>query len=221
MPDGATQQAHRLHDVWVIFLWCGAFVYAVTAGLIAWSVLRWPRRNASHYPKQFSENKRIEIIYTVLPLLMVIGLFVVTDRAEQYVEMLSPRPALTVNVTGFRWSWRFDYPNNGVSIQGTPANPPQLTLPLGATTRIILTSADVNHAFWIPAFLFKRDAIPGVVNQFDLTPDKVGITRGACAEFCGLDHAFMTFTVNVLPPDRFANWLRTAHRTAFLETERR
>src|SRR5690242_11652287 len=122
MPDGATQQAHWLHSVWMTFFWCGVFVYTITAGLIVWCVVRWPRRKSPEYPEQFSENKTMEMIYTILPLLMVIALFVITDRTERRVDALSARPALIVNVTAFRWSWRFDYPGYGITVQGTPAD---------------------------------------------------------------------------------------------------
>jgi cytochrome c oxidase subunit 2 len=93
---------------------------------------------------------------------------------------------------------------------GTPQDPPELVLPVGQTVRIVLTSDDVIHAFYVPGFLFKRDAIPGRVTEFDLIPREEGEFRGFCAEFCGLDHARMTFTVRTVSPEEFEQWLEAA-----------
>jgi len=138
-------------------------------------------------------------------------LFYYTLHKEWSVDAQTAHPAATVAVTAFRWSWRFAYPHQSITVNGTPQSPPEFALPLGETSHITLTSVDVDHAFWIPQFLFKRDAIPGFVNTFDLTPTRAGVYRGVCAEFCGLDHAHMTFTVRVLPPAQFKAWL-AAHR---------
>ncbi len=95
----------------------------------------------------------------------------------------------------------------GVTTTGTPAAPPTLYLPVGETTEIELRSADVTHSFWVPAFLFKRDAIPGMTNVFDLTPNRTGSFPGRCAQFCGLRHALMTFTVQVVPRTAYVRYL--------------
>jgi cytochrome c oxidase subunit 2 len=150
----------------------------------------------------------MEIVYTALPILMVGGLFAVTYPAERHVEAIAAAPQLVVNVTAFRWSWRFDYPRTGTSIVGTPSAPPELVLPLNETVRLNVTSVDVDHSFWVPAFLFKRDAIPGVENVFDWTPNRLGTFRGECGEFCGLDHALMSFSVKVVTPVEFEHWLK-------------
>jgi cytochrome c oxidase subunit II len=209
LPSGATAQSQHLHEDWLIFFWFGVAVAAIVYVLILLPLVRWRRRSHEPYPPQFNQNVPLEIGYTVVPLLIVVYLFSVSYSNEVAVDALAAQPDVTVDVTAYDWSWRFRYPGTRIDIAGTPQSPPQLVLPVGKTTRINLTSADVNHAFWVPAFLFKRDAIAGVINRFDFTPLRVGIFRGECAEFCGLDHADMTFTVRVVDDASFSRWLRS------------
>jgi len=189
---------------WYVFIGAGIFVGLYVYGCIAWCVLRY-RRRPGLQPQQFSGNPRLELLYVALPLLMVIGLFGVTFAIESPVDRVVADPANRIAVTAFRWSWRFDYPG-GVTTYGTPGTPPTLYLPEGETTQIDLRSADVTHSFWVPAFLFKRDAIPGMTNVFDLHPNRMGRFIGRCAQYCGLDHALMSFELQVVPRagyDRF------------------
>jgi len=114
----------------------------------------------------------------------------------------------------------FSYPGTDVLVAGTPQRGPEMVIPLNETTRINLTSVDVNHRFWVPAFLFKRDAIAGMNNAFDWHPERLGSFPGRCAEFCGLEHAFMTFTVRVVSPADFKRWLleQRSRSTAYRKT---
>ncbi len=109
-------------------------------------------------------------------------------------------------MTAYRWSWQFRYPNR-ITINGTVYDPPTLVMPLGKMTQINLYSDDVVHSFWIPSFLFKRDANPGMTNHFDITPTRAGLFHGVCSEYCGLDHALMTFNVKVVPLADYDRWL--------------
>ncbi len=189
---------------WYVFLAAAAAVGLFVYGCIFWCLLAY-RRSRHPRPATFSGNKPLEILYVALPLLIVIGLFVVSMLAELPVDRAVAGPDDRIAVTAFRWSWRFDYPG-GITTVGTPQSPPTLYLPLDRTTEIDLRSIDVTHSFWVPAFLFKRDAIPGMRNVFDLTPTRAGTYLGRCAQFCGLDHALMTFDVKVVPSpayDRF------------------
>jgi cytochrome c oxidase subunit 2 len=206
---GATSQGREIEGVWVVFLWAGAGVAAIVYGLIIWSIVRYRRRRGDDedLPPQFRQSVPVEILYTVLPLLIVGGLFVLTYRAETTVEGRDPEPGATVGVEAYDWSWRFTYEGTGVSVFGTPDDPPEAVLPVGETVRIRLTSADVIHAFFVPDFLFKRDAIPGRTTTFDLSIEEPGRYRGQCAEFCGLDHWRMRFTIRAVPPEEFDRWL--------------
>ncbi len=209
IPHDTTVQAGSMQRVWVVFLEAGAGVYALVGGLILWSAIAYRRRDRNTVQAaSFHSNTALEIGWTVVPLLMVVGLFLVTFPAEQHVENLVQPPGEVVQVVGFRWSWRFVYPHEHVVVQGTMQAPPELVLPEDRTTEIRLTSSDVIHSFWVPSFLFKRMAIPGIVNAFDLTPSRPGLFPGRCAEFCGTYHAHMSFTVRVLPAGAFARWVR-------------
>ena len=202
---GTAQGGIMLAD-WMVFIIAGAIIGGIVVVLIVVPPVLWRRRDTG-FPPQFKKNTPLEIGYTVVPLLIVAVLFWVTLKYEWPVEAQTAKPYAVVHVTAYRWSWRFDYPADGVSVSGTPQQPPELALALGEPTRIDLVTADVNHAFWVPAFLFKRDAIPGFTNSFDLTPVHTGVYRGECGEFCGLDHAGMTFQVRVLAPAAYRAWI--------------
>jgi cytochrome c oxidase subunit 2 len=209
-PATATQQSSVLASDWLLFTLVGLAIALLVWGLILFAIVRWrrkPRDGDDAFPPQFRNNNLLEIAWTVAPLILVIGLFVYTYRAEANVEALVRKPDVTVAVNAYRWGWTFSY-DGGPTINGAAQKPPEMVIPLGETTRIVLTSSDVNHAFWVPDFLFKRDAIPGRESSFDLRPSKLGTFLGHCAEFCGLDHALMNFTVRVVPPDEYARWRR-------------
>jgi cytochrome c oxidase subunit II len=181
----------------------GAVVYALIIGV----AIAYRRRSGDEgLPPQTRYNIPLEVMYTVIPLLIVIVLFVFTFRTEVAVDHVSKTPAVVVNVTGFQWQWRFDY-STGVSVVGGPGRIPTMVLPVGQVVQINLFAQDVIHSFFVPAFLFKRDAIPGVHNRFDITIPKAGTYRGECAEYCGLDHGDMTFYVKAVSAGEFRAWL--------------
>jgi cytochrome c oxidase subunit II len=192
---------------WLIFIGAGIFVGSYVYACILWCLWRY-RRRSDALPQQFSGNAPLEFLYVALPLSIVCGLFLVTFLVEMPVDHVRASPPNRVVVTAFRWSWRFQYPN-GATTFGTPYAPPTLYLPANESTEIDLRSADVTHSFWVPAFLFKRDAIPGMTNVFDLTPDRLGRFLGRCAQFCGLDHALMTFEVAVVSRRAYDRYLAT------------
>jgi cytochrome c oxidase subunit 2 len=210
-PPGDTEQGQKIGNLYHLMFYIAIGVAAIVYLLILWCIVRY-RRKGDDLPPQFRYHVPLEITYTVIPVLIVVGIFVATFRTENRVDDVAANPSLIVNVTAFQWQWRFQYPRQHVQIVGTPQQPPTLVVPVGKTVRINLRAADVNHAFFVPDFLFKRDAIPGFVNHFDLNPTHVGTFVGECAEFCGLNHAEMYFTVEAVPPERFASALRTAVR---------
>jgi cytochrome c oxidase subunit II len=214
MPRGATEQGAEIFDLWRVFFVAAIVVAAIVYGLIGWAILRY-RRRRSEPPDvrgaDFREHRTLEVVYVAIPLAIVAALFTLTLQVDGRVTDVAADPDVRVHVEAFAWGWRFSYPDEGVTVVSDPSAPgvagPELVLPVGETTQIVLTSNDVIHAFWVPGFLFKRDAIPGVTQVFDLTPIAVGTYHGACAEFCGLNHAYMTFAVHVVPEDEFASWL--------------
>jgi cytochrome c oxidase subunit II len=211
----ASLQAQDLSGVWYIFGGAGLFVGVFVYGLIFLCVARWRESAAnSSIPPQFLKNPPIEITGVVIPLIIVIGLFYITYVREGVVDFLKPGPYTVVDVTTYRWSWQFRYPQRGFAVNGTVHTPPTLVLPLGKMTQINLYSNDVVHSFWIPSFLFKRDANPGMTNHFDITPTQTGIFHGLCSEYCGLDHALMTFNVKVVPVPVYDRWLASGGTAA-------
>lgn len=199
---------------WLIFLAVAACVGVIVLGLILFPLVRWRRRPGGADPPQFANNYPLEIAWTVIPLLMVCGLFVVTYRAEARIDAVADHPAAIVGVEAYRWGWTFAY-RGGPTVGGASSGPtslgavqgkPELVLPLGETTRIELSATDVDHGFWIPDFLFKRDAIPGQTTVFDLSPTRLGTFEGRCSAFCGLEHESMLFRVRVVTPSAFVAW---------------
>lgn len=214
MPEAASEQGEEIFDLWQVFFWAGIAVAAIVYGLIGWSLLRYRRRRRDAddaLGKQFHANLPLEITYTAIPVLIVIVLFALSIGTEDRASSVAPDPDVTLRAEAFSWGWRFGFPDDDVEVVSEPSAEgvpgPEILLPLGETVRIELTSNDVIHAFWVAGFLYKRDAIPGRVNVFDVTPTRLGTYHGVCSEFCGIHHAYMTFTVKVVRPDDFRAWL--------------
>lgn len=198
LPDPATEEGSIIQNLWN-GSWIAAWIVGVvTWGLMLWAAIAYRRRHKDDVPEQTKYNIPIEILYTILPLIMVLGLFWFTVRDQSEILAVSNDQDQTVEVVGFRWNWGFNYIDEDAYSVGTPNLPAELVLPVGEKIRFELVSPDVIHSFWVPAFLFKMDVIPGKTNVFELTPDKVGTYAGKCAELCGVDHARMLFNVRVV-----------------------
>ena len=220
---GATSQGQTEFKLWSWMTIAGLAVAVIVWGLILWAVIAYRRRDPDKIPKQFQSHGPIEVIYTVIPIIIVGVIFAYTVVAENKIDALAPNPAVRIEVTGFQWGWSFSYRNSSdqqialvETAQRRPpllaANPlssqyPRFELPLGETTQITLVSNDVVHTFYVPAFNFGRQALPGVTNVFDFTPVKTGVFAGHCATYCGLYHSEMLFSVAVVSPSHFRSWL--------------
>jgi cytochrome c oxidase subunit II len=223
-PEGATEQTPMIES-----LWFGAWVAVVlvgllTGGLIIYAAVRFRRREGDGAPKQLRYNVPLEIMYTVVPLVMVLGMFFFTARDQIQLTKVSDNPDNTVGVVGFRWSWAFNY-EEGVYDVGTAEvqDIPTLYLPVNESVVFQLQSPDVVHSFWIPAFLMKMDVFPDRLNKFEVTPNKVGEFAGRCAELCGVDHSRMLFRVKVVERaeyDRHMEELRAKGQVGAIETDR-
>lgn len=210
-PNGVTQQAQRMLHLWqgsvVAALAVGFFVW----GLIFWSVIRY-RKRTDELPPQVHYNLPIEVLYTIVPFLIVAVLFYYTAIDESYVDKESPKPDVTVHVVAFQWNWKFSYDRrdksgNIIETIGTNSQIPILVLPTNEKVRFIENSDDVIHSFWVPDFLFKRDVIPGRTNSFEVTIDRQGAFVGRCAEFCGTYHSAMNFEVRAVSPADYQRYL--------------
>lgn len=214
---GATTQGRATFHLFQLFVIISIPVLLSVFVPLTWAIIRYRKKDNS-IPKQTHSSIPIEVTYTIIPILIVVFLFVVTVQVENKVTAVSAHPNLRVNVVGFQWGWKFNYPAFGVTkvTQGVGGSSvyPQLVLPEGETTTIHLTSNDVVHGFYIPQFDFSRYALPGVNNYFDFTPNQTGTFIGRCSQLCGLYHSEMLFTVKVITPSQFNTWIsQQSHST--------
>ena len=229
LPEPASVEAPIIQNLWN-GSWIAAWaVGIVTWGLMIWAAIAYRRRHANEVPEQTKYNLPLEALYTIVPLIMILGLFWFTARDQSEILTLDNDQQQTVGVVGFRWSWAFNYVDQdiydvGVPYgEGSPGEPPTLYLPVDEKIRFELNSPDVIHSFWVPSFLFKMDVVPGKTNAFELTPDKIGTYAGKCAELCGVDHARMLFQVKVVERDEFdakMGELRAKGQTGKLDSDR-
>ncbi len=203
---GETSQARSTFHLWQGFFIAGIIVGVFVLLLIAWAVVRY-RRRSDAMPVQSQYHTLTEIIYTVVPILIVIALFVATVVVENKVTAVESHPEASVDVYAFQWGWEFQYPN-GVKIIGQTTDAPTMVIPTGQTVRITLRSLDVLHGFYVPEFNFSRYASPGYYTQFDFNVLHNGVYRGQCTQLCGLYHSLMFFNVRSVSPSDYQRWLR-------------
>lgn len=202
-------------------LWVGACITAFVVGvftliLIVYPALRHRRKVGAEFPTQTQYNVPVEVAYTIIPIVIVAVLFFFTARDESRIVKARNNPAIThvIEVTGFQWSWQFKYDELGAKadankVTGTPENPPTLVVPMGEPVKYIVRSNDVVHGFWIPAFMYQIEAIPGITNQIAFTANKLGTFSGLCNILCGRDHTYMRFNLKVVTPDQYKAYLST------------
>jgi len=235
---GVTELSREIYGLHMLILWiCVAIAVAVFAVMI-YSIATF-RKSKGAVPATFDHNTKAEVIWTVIPVLILVGMAV--PAAQTLVKIDDTRGSeLTIKVTGYQWKWQYEYVDQGVSFYSTLArssdvarqldsgidprsvenyllevdNP--LVVPQGRKVRVLITANDVIHAWWVPDFGMKKDAIPGYINEMWFRADETGTFRGQCAELCGRDHGFMPVVVEVLPQDEFDAWLaaRKAERQA-------
>lgn len=229
MPKGVTElsvETYGLHMM--VFWWCVAIGIGVF-GVMIYSMVKH-RRSQGAEAAQFTHNNTIELVWTVIPLIIL--LVMVVPSAETMVKIEDSRNTdLTVVVTAYQWKWHYNYQNEGVdffsSLARTSADARRkesgidpfsvdnyllevdhpLVVPRGGKVRVLLTSNDVIHSWWVPELSMKKDAIPGYMNEIWFQAEEVGTYRGQCAELCGKDHGYMPIVVEVIEPEAFAAWL--------------
>jgi cytochrome c oxidase subunit 2 len=208
LPAPATEQGTH-----VVSMWQGSWIAALIVGGIVWALIGWAvifhrrKPGQEELPVQTRYNLPIEILYTVTPLIVVSVLFYFTWRNENVLLDRSKPVDVNIQVVGNQWSWDFNYLDDDVHVEGTTDQPPTLVLPQNENVQFTLTSSDVIHSFWVPDFLFKMDVFPSDPNVIQMRPTKLGTFAGRCAEFCGLDHSRMIFSVKVVTADEYASFL--------------
>jgi len=232
MPKGVTTLSGEIHSLhMLIFLICvviGIFVF----GWMIVSLVKFRKSQGAVPDTQMVHSTKAEIIWTVVPVVILVGMAVPAAKRLIQIEDAS-NTELTIKVTGYQWKWQYEYLDQGVSYFSTlsrdsdaarqvgsgidPKSVPDyllsvdnpLVVPVGKKVRILLTSQDVIHAWWVPALAVKKDAIPGYINEiwFQIESDKAGTYRGQCAELCGRDHGFMPVVVEAKSQEEFDAWL--------------
>lgn len=207
-----TPQAEAMYDLWI-----GSAVAAMAVGVFVWGLIFWCvvryRKKGEELPPQTRYNMPMEVLYSVLPFLIIAVLFYHTAVTESFVNRQSGTPDVNVEVVAFKWNWQFRYTDakgpgdQPVETTGSSDYVPVLVVPVNKKIRFTENSKDVIHSFWVPDLLFKRDVIPGVTNSFEVTVNKTGAYVGRCAEFCGTYHSMMNFELRAVTPENFEKFL--------------
>jgi cytochrome c oxidase subunit 2 len=211
-PEGVSS----VNDI-SLSLWQGSWIAAAVVGILTLVLILWPavfhRAHASkgEFPKQTQYNIPVEIVYTVIPFIIVAVLFYFTAVKQEEIVQKSPTVAHDITVNAFQWSWQFTYPEAGenATVTGTPDKPPTLVVPVGERVRYTITATDVVHGFWIPAFMIQIQNIPGLTNSIEFTANKIGEYPGRCNILCGRNHAQMIFTIKVVSKADYQQYLQT------------
>ena len=203
------------HTDMITELWTGSWAVLWGVGIIAWGLMFYAiiiyrrRKGDTSLPPQIRYNNPIETLFTVVPLVMVVGFFAFTTKTLLAIEEpVHPANQIQIEVIGKQWSWDFNYTSNNVydsgiqsqfaGEEGSEAALPVLWLPVNVPVDVSLTSRDVVHSFWVIDFLYKKDVFPGKTNHMYFTPQKIGTYKGKCAELCGEFHSMMLFNVKVV-----------------------
>jgi cytochrome c oxidase subunit II len=226
-----TPVAQQMYDLHSFIFWICVVIFVAVFGVMFYSIFKH-RRSVGHEAHPFHENTTVEIIWTVIPFLIL--LFMAFPATKTILAMKdTSAPDMTVKVTGYQWKWGYDYLQDGFGFYSNLATPfaqienraPKgehyllevdhpLVVPVDTKVRLLITASDVIHAWWVPAFGVKQDAIPGFVRDAWFKAEKVGTFRGQCAELCGKEHGFMPIVVEVKSKDDFAKWVAEQKKLA-------
>jgi cytochrome c oxidase subunit 2 len=229
MPVGVTETSREVYELHMLILWVCTIIGVGVYGAMVVAIVKF-RKSKGAVPAKFTHNSTAEVIWTVIPAAILVAMAV--PAAETLIRMEDTRGSeLTIKITGYQWRWQYDYIDDGVrffSTLGRESNAArrldsgvdpstvenylldvdnELVVPVNTKVRLLVTAADVLHAWWVPAFAVKKDAIPGFINEAWFTADTVGTYRGQCAELCGMDHGFMPIVVRVTSQDEYDAWL--------------
>ena len=229
LPPPQTIIAREIYDLHTLIMWIILVIFVVVFGAMTYAIIRH-RKSIGHKAEQFHENTTVEIIWTIIPFFILIGMAYPATKTIISMKDTSS-PDITIKATGYQWKWSYDYLQEGISFysslstprdqidggndQARKNNPNYLlevdnpvVVPIGKKVRIIITANDVIHAWWVPALGVKQDAIPGFVRDSWFKVDKPGTYRGQCAELCGKDHGFMPIVVEAVESDKYAAWVK-------------
>jgi len=232
MPVGVTTLSGEVHWLHMLIFWICVVIGIFVFGWMIVSLVMFRKSKGAVPDTQMLHSTKAEIIWTVIPVAILVAMAV--PAAKRLIQIEDDRGAqITIKVTGYQWKWQYEYLDEGISYFSSlsrdsdaarqldsgidPKTVPNyllsvdkpLVVPVGKKVRLLLTSQDVIHAWWVPDLAVKKDAIPGVMNQlwFEIKPDKAGLYRGQCAELCGRDHGFMPIVVEAKSAEDYAAWV--------------
>lgn len=229
LPPGVTAISQQIYGLHMMTFWICVVIAVLVFGAMTYALVSFRKKDGVK-PATWDHSTAAEIIWTVIPVVILVFIAVPAAKALVFIED-TRGSELTVKITGYQWKWQYEYVGEGVSFYSNLARASNvarqknsgidpftvenylletdrsLVLPAGVKIRYVLTSNDVNHAWWVQAFGVKRDAIPGYINEGWFQVDEPGTYRGQCAELCGKDHGFMPIVVEVLPKEQFDAWL--------------
>jgi cytochrome c oxidase subunit 2 len=226
------QRILELHNL--IFVVCLAIFVVVFAVMLYSMIVH--RKSRGYKPATFHDNVKLEMLWTVIPFLILVGMAI--PSTATLIEMSDTSKAdMTVKITGYQWKWRYDYLDQDIGYFSNLATPREqiegkapkgehyllevdnpIVLPIGKKIRFLMTANDVIHSWWVPQLGVKTDAIPGFINEAWTNINEPGVYRGVCAELCGQDHAFMPIVVEAVTPEEFDKWVVAQKQKAFADT---
>ena len=229
MPVGVTATSRDVYELHMLILWICTIIALGVYGAMVVAIVKF-RKSKGAVAAKFTHNSTAEVVWTVIPAAILIAMAV--PAAESLIRMEDTRGSeLTIKITGYQWRWHYDYIDDGVSFFSTLdresnaarqldsdielstvenyllAVDNEVVVPVDTKVRLLVTGADVLHAWWVPEFAVKKDAVPGFINEAWFTADTVGTYRGQCAELCGMDHGFMPIVVRVASQEEYDAWL--------------
>lgn len=228
--------AHEIYDLHTLIFVICCVIFVAVFGAMTYSIIKH-RKSVGHKAEQFHENVQVEIAWTIIPFLILIGMAYPATKTVIAMKDTSS-PDLTIKVTGYQWKWGYDYLQEGISFYSSLATPRDqlegkapkgehyllevdnpMVVPVGKKVRVITTAGDVIHSWWVPALGVKQDAIPGFVRDSWFKVDKPGTYRGQCAELCGKDHGYMPIVVEAVEPEKYALWVAEQKKKTAAQAE--
>jgi len=232
LTRGVTPYSEEVYQLHMLMLWVCVITGIGVFGVIFYSIIKF-RKSKGAVAAQWHENTLVEFLWTAVPAVILVVTAIPATKALVMMEDVA-RSDMTIKVTGYQWRWRYDYVNEGVFLYSGLARTSdvarqlnsgidpktvdnyllevdrELVVPVGRKIRFLTTASDVIHAWWVPALGWKRDAIPGYINESWALIKEPGVYRGQCAELCGKDHGFMPIVVRALPEAEYKAWLEKA-----------
>jgi cytochrome c oxidase subunit II len=225
MPVGVTDISHQIYSLHMLIFWICVAIGALVFGAMLYAIIRH-RHSKGFKAAQFHESTTVEMLWTIVPFVILVAMAIPATQTLIAMEDTSGTD-MTIKITGYQWNWHYDYLDQDIGFYSSMATPQaeilnqadknphylqevdnELVVPVDTKIRLLLTSNDVIHSWWVPKLGFKKDVVPGFINQMWTKIDKPGVYRGQCGELCGRGHAFMPIVVRAVPQAEFDQWVQ-------------